>query len=160
MTVLLEMVWPFPPLGKERPRGRVFWPQGKSRPPSVNIYTPTRTDHEERDMLNTARFLTRYRDLCTMARLHVCAVKARPKARPALVPREVWATGRRCPRPVDPDGDNVIKLVADALSRKKEPPSQRILRHDGLIVEWYQLDQYAARGESPCVEIELLQWES
>ena len=50
-------------------------------------------------------------------RLHIVAIWPRPKARPPMVPVDVWKLGCALRKPTTPDADNVAKAVADGLTK-------------------------------------------
>jgi Holliday junction resolvase RusA-like endonuclease len=50
-------------------------------------------------------------------------------------------------RTTKPDGDNVLKAVADALVKAG------VLRDDVIVVDWRCVCEYAAKGEEPRVEV-------
>lgn len=74
--------------------------------------------------------------------LEVLAVAARPKR----LLRKCDPDGRMW-RTTKPDGDNVLKAVADALV------NAGVVRDDVYVVEWRCRSLYAARTEGPCVEV-------
>lgn len=76
--------------------------------------------------------------------LFVWAVKKRPVDRYRKKDPE-----GRFPRTTTPDGDNVLKIVADALKKAG------VIADDKFIVEWYAKSLYAAKDEDPCVEVRL-----
>ena len=80
-------------------------------------------------------------------RVDVVAVFARPKAKPADVPADVWALGCRVYRPSVPDRDNVEKGVLDALV------AARVLSDDAVVVDGDTAKVYAAIGEREGVEV-------
>ena len=68
------------------------------------------------------------------------------------MPAAVWALGCRVWRPVDPDSDNLLKGVLDALQLGQLAGS-RWLVDDCAVVHSDGGKVYAARGEEPHTEI-------
>lgn len=86
--------------------------------------------------------------------LLVVAHFQRPASKPASVSREAWKSGAAIVRPHDPDLDNVVKAIADALQRTTETAGTRLwLDDDNRIVLFAALKVYAARGEEPRTEV-------
>ena len=81
--------------------------------------------------------------------LQVVAVIARPQSRPDAATREEWATGERVAAVGRFDADNALKIVADALQERGWLDDDRRISRMAVSKAW------AARGEGPCVEIEL-----
>ena len=133
----LSLTIPGDPVGKGRP---IF----STRNGRVTARTPGKTAAWER-FAAAAFFMRRGGQTITgPCRLHVVAVGKRPKR---LMGKDdpqgrVWRTTK-------PDGDNVLKAVADALVLGE------VIRDDVLLVEMTVLSVYAAKGEQACVEVEL-----
>ena len=70
-----------------------------------------------------------------------------PKAMGGSAPASRPPPEDRCWRQTKPDGDNVIKAVADALVKAG------VLRDDVHVVRWVVESRYAALGEGPAVEV-------
>lgn len=136
MTLLHASI-PGEPVGKGRPR--VTMAGG-----FASAYTPKRTATWEGNaavLLNDA-WGHRAPLEDTPVALHVLAVASRPKR---LLRRKdpegrVWRTTK-------PDGDNVLKCVADALVEAG------VLRDDVLIVQWTLESLYARRDEGASVQL-------
>jgi len=134
----MKFIWPGDPVGKGRPR---FDPR------SCRVYTPAGTVAAEASLALFARLAHNGPPLDGPLALELAIVKRRPKRRPTCCSRATWATGERFVRPCKPDGDNVAKLVADALTRGE------VIVDDRVIVDWHHTSLYAADGEGPCVEV-------
>jgi len=139
VAVLISEVVQGEPLGKQRP----IHSPGRRRP-----RTPDRTVSWETSA--SAQFRAAWgRDgepYLGAVILQVAAVKSRPKK---YDPGKYGAD--RIWRLDVPDGDNVLKIVADSLKKAE------VFRDDRQIVAWYCLDLYAAVEEGPCVEVLLAQ---
>ncbi len=86
--------------------------------------------------------------------LQVLAVFPRPASRPASISREDWKSGAAIVRPHDPDLDNVVKNIADALQRTTETAGTSLwLDDDNRIVLVAALKVYAARGDEARTEV-------
>jgi Holliday junction resolvase RusA-like endonuclease len=141
MTILLTLSIPGPPRGKQRPRAA-------RRGEILTVYTPKETQRWERDVAKLAALTYDGAPLARPVRLVVNAVAARPQA----LYRHADPAGRlvRCTKP---DGDNVLKIVADALTLGK------VLEDDRYIAEWYCRSLYGAKGEEPCTEVWVIDME-
>lgn len=130
---ILRMFVPTVPKGKERPRhsaGRIF--------------TPKATHDWEEAAALLARAELKGKAVCTdPVALMVLAVFRRPKNRPKIVSASVWARNGRVLRPGRPDGDNILKIVADALQHR----DYGILKNDSQIVAWTALSCYGSSTE-------------
>lgn len=120
-----------------------------------NIYTPSRTVDWEGDaamlMLSAARTAGMADGIRNRTPLqvppfglHVYAVAARPNNLVDLMD----PPDHRFLRTTKPDGDNVIKTVADAMVKGG------IIADDCLIAQWVSTCLYVAVGEEPCVDVE------
>jgi Holliday junction resolvase RusA-like endonuclease len=139
-SVQLFVSVPGPPVGKGRPR---VVRHGKK----THAYTPEATARWERKAQALMREAWCGREpLDEPVVLMVHAVAARPQR----LLRKRDPDGRMV-RIAKPDGDNVLKAVADALV------GARVLKDDVLVVDWRCVCQYAAKGEEPRVEV-LLSW--
>lgn len=130
---VLNCVVPGQPVGKGRPRvtrtGHAFTPK-KTRAWEASASTLFRIANKSK------------RQIEGPVGLWVEAVAARPKRlqrRNDPVDR-IWRQSR-------PDGDNVLKIVADALEKAG------VIQNDSQIVEWFCRSYYAAKGEEPCVAV-------
>lgn len=79
---------------------------------------------------------------------HRPSSRPRPKTAPDIIPRQVWASGKRVAKPTRPDLDN-LKTVSDALQMAG------VVRDDAQIVRMECVKYYAARGEEASVTVEL-----
>lgn len=134
---------PGDPVGKGRPRlGR-----------GGHVFTPHETRAWERQAALLAK-ATAARcgwrvDRTDLVAIVVDAVKRRPQSRPAHVSPEVWASGQRVARAAKPDGSNVLKATEDALQ------AAGVVVDDAQFIRGTYRSWYAARGEKPCVEVEV-----
>lgn len=137
-TVLVRFVIDGDPVGKGRPRVVL-------RAGHPHAYTPAPTAAWEAKAAWLARNAWSARPPHDGAvSLDVLAVASRPKRllRRCDPDDRMWRTSK-------PDGDNVLKAVADALV------NAGVLRDDVLVVDWRVRCLYAARGEGPRVEVAL-----
>lgn len=132
---LLNLRVPGQPVGKARPR--VVTNNG-----AAWAYTPVATEAWERRAGRLMQQRWRGEPLNEPVALEVRAVARRP----LRLMRRRDPDGRM-PRTAKPDGDNVLKIVADALTKAQ------VLRDDVVITDWRCLCQYAAKNEEPCVEV-------
>lgn len=134
--LVLSVVLPLPPLGKERatPLGRGKALKGK------------RTAKWEMDAGWCLRAKWRGASTAKAVAVEVASVIERPSRRPSWVSVEAWSSGRRVPCPVKPDWDNVAKIVCDAMNRI-------VLKDDAQVVDGHTATFYAAPDEDPCVDV-------
>jgi len=124
------------PVGKGRPRV-------VKRGRHVGTYTPKKTANWERDAAWTFREAYGANPVHEgLVGICVVAVKERPKR----LLRKKDPEGRMY-RGTLPDGDNVLKCVADALQQAG------VIRDDKQIVEWHVRSAYATKTEGPCVAV-------
>lgn len=134
--MLLALIIPGAPVGKGRPRVAL-------RGGHPHAYTPQPTAAWEAKAVWLARNQWgRQPPAEVPVFLDVVAVCARPQR---LLRRRdpdgrIWRTSK-------PDGDNVLKIVADALV------AAGVLRDDVFVVDWHCRCVYAARDEGPSVEV-------
>tara|TARA_Y100001970_G_C13772978_1_gene621443 strand:- start:129 stop:584 length:456 start_codon:yes stop_codon:yes gene_type:complete len=144
--LIIDLIIPGKPRAKERPR--FVYRKGKTI-----TYTPKSTLDFELLIANQIRLKasTLY---AGPAKLKLLIVHPRPKSRPAYIPSSEWKNGVRCWRPARPDGDNVLKLIMDSITKS------RIINDDAQIVfvEWISLT--AAKDENPFMQFQLkkLNW--
>jgi crossover junction endodeoxyribonuclease RusA len=123
-VLLLDITIPGDPISKGRPRS------GKGR-----TYTPKRTREAEaviRELVDTSPW-----------------AQTEPYAGPVSLRVQFYcATHRRT------DGDNLLKLVTDAIQRGRRE-SGGIIADDAQIEEWYCRVYRKAEGEEPRTEITL-----
>jgi Holliday junction resolvase RusA-like endonuclease len=124
------------PLGKQRPQ---FARVGKF----IRTFTPDQTVNWEDAAAWIMAAQWEGAPLNTPLKLTIRAVKNRTQALMA----KKYADGRIW-RPKKPDGDNVLKIAADAMIKAG------VIRDDAIIVDWRVLCFYSGRDEGPCVEIE------
>lgn len=151
VEVLFVVDIPGPPVGKGRPR---FARRGKF----VAAYTPEPTQAWEDKAVVYFRGKHRGPPLDEPIRLHVEAVAARPKS---LLPKSATNPGGLTQRRIaadpgitgtlwrmtKPDGDNVLKCVADALV------AAGVIRDDVCIVDWHAQSFTASVDEGPYVRV-------
>lgn len=136
--ILLACSIPGQPVGKGRPRVT-------TRGGFARAYTPAKTASWEMEAAHLIRMQwIQMPPLEGPLMLVVRAVGQRPKR----LMRGKSPT-HRVYRMAKPDGDNVLKAVADSLV------AAGVIRDDVDIVEWRCASLYAAKDEGPCVEIEL-----
>jgi Holliday junction resolvase RusA-like endonuclease len=136
-TIILTI--PGPPRGKQRPR----FVRATGR-----TYTPAETEQAEADVL-TVWLADGQPRIDGPVALRVEAVMRRPDAH-WCVDGTLSAAGRRTPRPTrKPDVDNILKLIADALSG-------RAFGDDALIVEARCAKWWAGRHESEHVIVDIV----
>lgn len=136
--MILACTIPGQPVGKGRPRVT-------TRGGIARAYTPPKTAHWEGVAVTIMRAGSHQPRIEDGAlRLVVRAIGERPRR----LLRAKDPEGRVY-RTAKPDGDNVLKAVADALV------NAGVIRDDVLIVEWQCTCLYAAKNEAPSVEIEL-----
>jgi len=138
-TKILEFRVDGEPLGKPRPR---FQRRGGG----VHTYTPSRFVDYERQIGAMALELAEAQGFAapTPKELAVVAVKRRPQR---LNARRHHDGRLLCP--VRPDGDNVLKIVADGLERYGP------LVNDAEIAIWSCECYYAARSETDHIVISM-----
>ena len=149
MTVLFSAVIQGQPLGKER--GRSFAIQRADGKMSTRVKTADKTRNWEtsaawqfKKVMGFGRSMFPLRGPIGILAI---AVSARPKNRPQGYPKESWIKDRVW-RISKPDGDNVLKIIADTLTKA------RVIHDDCEIASWGPiLCMYAAVGEGPCVEV-------
>lgn len=122
---------PGKPLGKARPR---FVPGTKI------VRTPTETKNWEQACGLVARMQTRGKAFDGFVALTVHAVFKRPKR---------MKDGPRAWRKGTPDGDNILKAVADGLEKGG------VIKNDTQIVAWQVFCVYGGTGETERVCIHL-----
>ncbi len=146
-NLLLSLVIPGKPRPKERPR--VIYKKGRTW-----TYTPKPTLDYQILISNQIRFQANGVYDEGPLKLQLTIVHPRPKSRPRYIPAEEWKLKVRCWRPAKPDGDNVLKLVMDAITKSK------IIRDDSQIVQVSWISLTAAVDESPFVRVVLrrLDW--
>ena len=133
---------PGDPVGKGRPRARAI-PVGGGKW-SATIYTPKETRDWERSAAEAISAAYDGEPLDEPLMILVRAVKRRPKSRcrrrdPS---GRIWRTTR-------PDGDNVLKAVQDAAVQ-----AGLVVDDTRFVVSTVE-SYYAAKGEGPCVEVEV-----
>jgi Holliday junction resolvase RusA-like endonuclease len=132
-----------PPIGKGRPRAFVVGGSRPGSPARVRAYTPEKTRSWERDAAwIMAEEWTSDAPYDGPVRVTVVAVAARPKR--LMRKRDPDGTVWRCSKP---DGDNVLKAVADAMVLA------RVIDDDVQIVDARVLSVYAAKGDGPRVDV-------
>lgn len=149
---------PLPPQQKGRPScgcrkaGNRVWP-----------YAYTEADAKRwmkhaASLLASARASSGWKTLDGPIRLTVVFVRKRPgsrirktksRGRFELCPLDVWKAGARIPCHTLPDLDNYAKATLDAISKAG------LWHDDGQVADLTLRKFYAARGESPSVEIRL-----
>lgn len=138
MRLLLDVMMPGDPVGKGRPR---FRRRGKY----VQTYTPAKTDAWEDDLALLARAAWANRAPSEgPIELHVLAMKKRPKR----MCTSKWPDGLLL-RSVKPDGDNTLKIVADALQKAA------VIADDAHISRWSCDCVYGAKGAQPATIVRL-----
>ena len=135
MERLFTLKIPGAPVGKARPK---FRRRGKF----VQTYTPT--EWWEKAVVKMIQSYWRKKPFAGPLALYIRAVKKRPKAMYARKYRE-----GRLFRTTMPDGDNVIKIVADALQKAK------VVTNDKEISRWFADNLYGGRNEPPAVYVRL-----
>jgi len=138
MTIVLNIAIDGQPVAKGRPRARV---NGRI----AVMYTPKPTVEWERSA--GYQMIAGAHEMGVDGvplRLDVVAVGKRPQR----LMRQKDHFGRIY-RMAKPDGDNVLKIVADALQKCG------VVKDDKSIVEWSISSVYAAKDEDPCVEVVL-----
>ena len=125
-----------PPKGKDRAR---------ARPGGGGVYTPTATREWEDGIAEVANVLWAGRDpISRPMYLFVRDVSKRPQR---MMTRS-WGDGRLWRR-TTPDGDNVMKIVADMLQKSD------VIVNDKHIVAWYCEDLYGSKNEMGATFIRL-----
>lgn len=127
-------------------------PLGKGRPRTTktgHVYTPKGTAEYERAaaLLMRQQWKDRapFDEACVLS---VVAVKARPKRLLRVRDPE-----ERIPCTTKPDGDNILKIIADALVKAG------CIRDDVLIVEWHCQTLFASKTEGPSVFLHLFSYD-
>jgi Holliday junction resolvase RusA-like endonuclease len=139
---LLDVEVPGQPVGKGRPR---FTRKG-------HVYSSAKTVKWERKAAEIFKADYQKRRSQTYkgaASLEVEAVAQRPKGKT----RKRDPNGRIW-RTVKPDGDNVLKIVADAIEKA------RVIENDKQIVEWSLRSYYGGKTEEPSVIVRLFALEA
>lgn len=143
---MLTLSIPGEPVAKGRPKASVW--AGR-----VHMRTPERTATWEAGASMLLRNAWAGRaPLAEPVVVEVQALASRPKA---MLPKAMGGSAPasrpppegRCWRQTKPDGDNVLKAVADALVKAG------VLRDDVHVVRWVVESRYAALGEGPAVEV-------
>lgn len=134
MTILLETKIPGQPVGKARPR--ITTRYGKTV-----AYTPAKTRNWESMAAKIFKRAWGQRPPYDgPSQIHVVAVSRRPQR----LLRKKDPHGRMW-RQAKPDGDNVLKSVADAIEKAG------VVKDDKDIVRMSADSVYAAKGEEECV---------
>lgn len=145
--VLSCVIWG-PPIGKGRPRFRVVAPKGKRPFAQVHPDAKSAKWEQRASVAMSIKARTPFSSE-TPVQLVVLAVHKRPQR----LMRQKDPDGRLLRRG-KPDGDNILKAVADALVLSD------VIRDDKDVVDWRLVTVYGAKGEDPGVHVEVYEVES